>query len=517
MSVDRKYLTSTAFSPSGKQSKYCRVYSKNYEKALALEFELDRSRDMIMKLKNDLSNKNKEIHLLKINKNTIEKEHTKTLKTLREFLKNSDKLTKETYKTIERNINENKNIEQYEQYPESDHEDKFPSIKKKLKAQNKNKKIIKDFIKIDSLKQHIYDLNEELNKKNNLITELKNNKKATGYKELQNNFLNSCNEIKEIKKENNEIKSHIDDITNLLIMERDDNKILKNKLKEFKQRFEQFKELSINKVKKLDNELSMAKEKERNFLIKKTGEKNKEKFDDYMKNLEFNEMKKKINENQIKLKKNDDYIKQLRNDNFVKKEENKKLKNDKDDLINKNMILQKENDDMKSKIKDYEKKIKNYEKEEKKWKNKDKENKDLKKEIEKLKKTIEDIKNKDKIFFTDIENKNGENQENKELEEKEKKELEEKEKKENKEDNIEKEEKKIIEDGKNKENENINSNEEKENKNEEIDNMHNDNKNEEKKQDLENKENLEDKDVIKNKEEKENKGENGNKEENENI
>ena len=326
MSADKKYLNTKTFSPFSKPSKYCRVYSKNYEKALALEFELDRSRDIIMKLKNDLSNKNKEIHLLKINKLTIEEEHYKTLKTLKEFLKKSDNLTKETYKTIERNINENKNENIGVSNYESEKEDSFPKIKRRVKLQNRNKKKIKDFIKIDSLKQHIYNLNEELNKKNNLITELKNNKKATGYKELQNNFLNSCNEIKEMKKENMEIKLQIDNVTNLLISERDDNKFLKNKLQEFKHRFEVFKELSINKVKKLDNELTLAKEKERNFNIRKTGEKNKEKYNNFMNTIQYNEMMKKINEYQINLKKNNDIIKQYKASNYVKKEENKKLK-----------------------------------------------------------------------------------------------------------------------------------------------------------------------------------------------
>ncbi len=53
MSADIKYMKNNSLSPFSKPSKYCRVYSKNYEKALALEFELDRSRDMIIKLKND--------------------------------------------------------------------------------------------------------------------------------------------------------------------------------------------------------------------------------------------------------------------------------------------------------------------------------------------------------------------------------------------------------------------------------------------------------------------------------
>ena len=430
MSVDKKYSYGQTFSAFNTQSRYCRVYSKNYEKALALEFELDRSRDIIMKLKNDLSKKNKEIHLLKINKINIEQEHYKTLKTLREFLKKSDNLTKETYKTIEKNVNENNNKDLGSPELESEKEDSFPNIKRRIKLQNKNKRKIKDFIKIDSLKQHIYNLNEELTKKNNLITELKNNKKATGYKELQNNFLSSCNEIKEMKKENMEIKSQINDVTNLLIMERDDNKNLKNKLQQFKQRFEVFKELSIQKVKKLDNELNMAKEKERNYHIKKNGEKSKEKYNDYMKTLEYDEMKKKLNEYQINLKKNTDIIKQYKTTNLSHKEENKKLMNDKNDLLYENESLKQENEEMKKLLVEYKKKIKYYEKEEKNWKE---EKNELKKEIEKIQKSFneykkinagyenkggEDTENKNKIFCTDVKENNIKNNIDKNFEEK---------------------------------------------------------------------------------------------------
>ena len=251
MSVDKPNIFGKTFSGFNTPSRYCRVYSKNYEKAKALEFELDRSRDMIMKLKNDLSNKNKEIHLLKINKITIEEEHYKTLKTLKEFLKKSDNLTKDTYKTIERNVNENRlDLASDDNAPdESDKEDSFPKIKRRVKLQNRNKKKIKDFIKIDSLKQHIYSLNEELNKKNTIITELKNNKKATGYKELQNNFLSSCNEIKEMKKENMEIKSRYDSIANLLIMERDDNKNLLINYKNINKDLNYLKNYQLKKLK----------------------------------------------------------------------------------------------------------------------------------------------------------------------------------------------------------------------------------------------------------------------------
>ena len=406
MSVDRKNLTSTSFH---KPALYSRVYSKNYEKANALEFELDRSKDIIMKLKNDIINKNKELNLLKINKNIIEEEHFKTVNTLKEFLKRSDNLSKEAYKTIERHINENQNtdhggIDSYQK-----NEENFPTIKKRMNTQNKNKNKIKDFIKIDSLRQHIYNLNEELSKKNNIITELKNNKKATGYKELQDNYLNSCNEINEMKKQNIEIKSQIDKLVNLLIMEREDNKFLKEKLKQYKERYEAFKELSNNKVQQLNNELTISRENERNFVIRKIGEKNKERWEEHLKNLEYNEMKKKIGDYELNLKKNSFILKKYKTNNLMKNEENKKLQSIKDDLVVEKNELKKENEYMKTKISEYKKKMKNIEKEKNKWQKKEEENNKLKKEIEKLKKHLEDVKkeiaNKNKIFFTDIEEK----------------------------------------------------------------------------------------------------------------
>ena len=406
MSVDRKNLTSTSFH---KPALYSRVYSKNYEKANALEFELDRSKDIIMKLKNDIINKNKELNLLKINKNIIEEEHFKTVNTLKEFLKRSDNLSKEAYKTIERHINENQNTEHggIESYQKN--EENFPTIKKRMNTQNKNKNKIKDFIKIDSLRQHIYNLNEELSKKNNIITELKNNKKATGYKELQDNYLNSCNEINEMKRQNIEIKSQIDKLVNLLIMEREDNKFLKDKLKQYKERYEAFKELSNNKVQQLNNELTISRENERNFVIRKIGEKNKERWEEHLKNLEYNEMKKKMNDYELNLKKNSFILKKYKTNNLMKNEENKKLQSIKDDLVVEKNELKKENEYMKTKISEFKKKMKNIEKEKNKWQKKEEENNNLKKEIEQLKKHLEDVKkeiaNKNKIFFTDIEEK----------------------------------------------------------------------------------------------------------------
>ena len=402
MSVDRKHFTGKTFTAFYKP----KLYSQNYQKAKALEFEVERSRDTIMKLKNELSNKKREIYLLKVNKNTIEDEHYKTLKTLKDFLKKSDNLTKETYKTIEKKVKTNNNFEQESAKPNSENEESYVNTKRKKNF--KNKKKIKDNIKINSLRQYIYKLNEEINQKNDIITELKNNKKANEYKDLQNNFLSSCNEIKEIKRENMAFKLQVDNIMDLLIMERNDNKFLRNKLIQFEKKFKAYKEISINKVKQLDDEVNLAKEKELNLLSSKN-DKKKEKSDE-QKDMEMNEMKKKIDEYQILIKKDNDIIKRYKSTDFSNNMKRKKLNNDKNDLLEQNELLKKENEIMANAIKEYELYIDNFEKDKKKWENIDKENNDLKKEKERLLKELDNLKKENeingntKIVFNGIEN-----------------------------------------------------------------------------------------------------------------
>ena len=212
-----------------------------------------------------------------------------------------------------------------------------------------------------------------------------------------------------MKRQNIEIKSQIDKLVNLLIMEREDNQFLKEKLKQYKERYEAFKELSNNKVQQLNNELTISRENERNFTIRKIGEKNKEIWEEHLKNLEYNEMKKRMNDCELNLKKNSFILKKYKSNNLMKNEENKKLQSIKDDLVVEKSELKKENEYLKTKISEFKKKMKNIEKEKNKWQKKEEENNKLKKEIEQLKKYLEEVKkeiaNRNKIFFTDIEEK----------------------------------------------------------------------------------------------------------------
>lgn len=387
MSLKKKYISLKLFSPFRRTVNHFPIRSTNLDQIKTQEAELEQCKDVIIKLKKQLSDKKNEIHLLKINKIILENEHYKTINNIKTFLKKSDPAYKEKYKTIEQNKNniyytdelydKNQNFEDNSKEVSEFNENNIVITKQTLLNRRKNKMKIQNLLKVDSLKQHINSLNEELIKKNNLITELQNNKKVRGYKELQKSLMKNCDLINEnLQEENIELKSNIVSLYHLLDTEKNNNKLLKEKIRNYNQRFSLFKELSINKVKKLDQELSIAKEKERNLTIKIIGDEDKEKIENHHKNEEYNNMKQKISKYEIEEKKISELIKKYKNENLNQKEEIKKLKNDNKNLENKNKTLIKENDEMKNKIKEMNKKINELE------------NK---------------IKKGEKIFFTDIE------------------------------------------------------------------------------------------------------------------
>lgn len=385
MSLKKKYLSIKLFSPFRKTMNHFPINSDNSDKVKSQEIELEHCKDVILKLKKQLYEKKNEVNLLKINKIILENEHYKTINHLKLFLKNSDPAEREKYKSIQQNYNSNvendefiENLNKTEDNTKESNqiEENMIISKKTMLNRRKNKNMIQNYLKLDSLKQHINSLNEELNKKNNLILELQNNKKVRGYQELQKSLIKNCNKINEkLQEENYQIRNRYDEILHLLKTEQNDNRALKEKLKHFNQRFVLFKELSINKVKQLDKELNIAKEKERNLNIKLIGDQDKEKIESHKSNEEYNNMKNKINQYEIDIKKYGDMIKKYKNENMAIKEENKKLKQEKGILNIKNKQLERENGEMKDKIKDLNKKIN---------------------ELENR------IKKGEKIFFTDI-------------------------------------------------------------------------------------------------------------------
>ena len=400
MSLKKRYLSIKLLSPFRRTVNHYPINSENSDKVKSQEIELEQCKDIILKLKKQLHESKNEVHLLKINKIILENEHFKTINNLKTFLKNSDPEMREKYKSIEQNFSynpENEDLIEKQEKTEdntkdnNEIEDNIVVSKKTMLNRRRNKIKIQNFLKLDTLRQHINSLNEELMRKNNLITELQNNKKVRGYKELQKSLIKNCNQINEkLQEENYRIKNKCDSLIYLLKNEQNENRALKEKLRRFNERFVIFKELSINKVKKLDEELNIAKEKERNLNIRIIGDQDKEKIENHNKTEEYNNMKNKIMQNEIDLKKNGEIIRKYKNENLNIREENKKLKKEKVVLeINNNRLI-KENEEMKNKIREMNKKMKDLE--------------------DKLKKG-------EKIFFTDLNKENNKQNKNKNKEE----------------------------------------------------------------------------------------------------
>ena len=378
MSLKRKYLSLNLYSPFRRTLNYFPVHSQNFDKMKTREIELEQCKDEILKLKKQLADTKNEVQFLKINKIILENEHYKTINHIKVFLKNSDFETRQKYQTIQlknnliqdnSNNNSNNDKKEQEKIEDNDNNDIKETNEEEIKIskrtalnRRKNKIKIQNLLKFDSLRQHISNLNEELIKKNNIITELQNNKKVKGYKELQKSLIKSCNEINEkLKEEKIDLKTQLNILNNLLKKEKNENRLLKEKISQFNQRFATFKELSINKVKKLDQELNIAKEKERNLIIKKIGDEDKEIIEAHYKKEEYNTMQRKINQYEIDIKKYDDLVKKYKMENLNLKENNKALKKENNFLDIQNKKIKLENENLNKKIKNLENKVKNIE------------------------------------------------------------------------------------------------------------------------------------------------------------
>jgi chromosome segregation ATPase len=431
-------------------NEYSSIFNQSNEKANVLQFELDRNRDTIMKLRTELLNKNKEISMLKVQKNKKEDEHQRVLRTLEEIMKQSDQSTGAGFKALEsylRSKNTNTILNKDETKNNNKEEERLDEIKDMIHLNEEQKNTLKDIVYINTLKNQINALKEDLDKKEKEINQIKKNKNNSSYIKLQNNFVKNFNELTQIKKQNEVIKKKMEEATSMLMAKKTDNINLKNKLQEFQKKFKYYKEESIKKTESLEKNLNQAKEKERNcriFHIKKnaiysnTALNNNSNFIDNSKSLFSNEenSKSNLNENDIKLNEAEQEMKKLTSNlNELKKESNsknneiKKLKMEKkelnnqikllsnennkylnqlnnlnkqiQDMKNKNTNIEKENNDIKQKIEDIDSR---YEKEKLNYGGLKEILNEKEKEINDLKQIIEDLKNKNKddLFFTGI-------------------------------------------------------------------------------------------------------------------
>ena len=443
------HLKSNYFIAGPGLNEYSSGFIQSNEKANILQFELDRNRDTIMKLRTELLNKNKEISMLKVQRNKKDDEHQRILRTIEEILKQCDQTTGTGFKAVETYLRSKnpKNIFNAGDIKNNfKKEDRIEEIKLMLHLNEEHKNTLREILYINSLKNQINSLNEELNKKEKDIYQMKKNKNNSNYIKLQNNFVKNFNELTQIKKQNELIKRKMEEATNMLMAKKEDNVHLKNKLKEFQKKFNDYKAESSKRTESLEKSLLQAQEKERNckiFHVKKniinnSSIINNSNFISNSKNILSNDenSKSNLNENDIKLNEAEQEMKKLTSTlNGLKREANnknneiKKLKLEKKELNNqiknlsndnnknlnqlnifnkeiqdltvKNNNIEKENNNTKQKIEEISFK---YDEEQNKYKSLKEILTEKEKEISELQKTIEELKkqNKDDLFFTGI-------------------------------------------------------------------------------------------------------------------
>ena len=335
----------------------------NSEKKLIINnvnyIDVDKYRDELIKLKQELNKRNKEYQELKVEYLKLEKDNKSNLKLIELIICESDSSgtsnnVMNTNPFYNLNNNNKVNFEDNLMFKEKENDNILLKDDKNIKTKNLCKQTIKklkDKYLYSKMKEEIMHLREEISEKDTLMSHLKSNSKIIKLRELDNKYADTYQELVQLRDKFKKVENI-----------KQDYLFAKNKMS--------------NLFQQLD-------------FYKKQGKKQKEQLEkvslqnqNYMKIIENNESQKNIEENKRKYYKG----------------ENEKLKKQIKDLSEQNYNLLGEIQKLRDKSNKALAKIKN---ENKKLKE---ENEKYKKEIENLKKKLlekdKDNNNKDDFFMT---------------------------------------------------------------------------------------------------------------------
>lgn len=335
----------------------------NSEKKLIINnvnyIDVDKYRDELIKLKQELNKRNKEYQELKVEYLKLEKDNKSNLKLIELIICESDSSgtsnnVMNTNPFYNLNDNNKVNFEDNLMFKEKENDNILLKDDKNIKTKNLCKQTIKklkDKYLYSKMKEEIMHLREEISEKDTLMSHLKSNSKIIKLRELDNKYADTYQELVQLRDKFKKVENI-----------KQDYLFAKNKMS--------------NLFQQLD-------------FYKKQGKKQKEQLEkvslqnqNYMKIIENNESQKNIEENKRKYYKG----------------ENEKLKKQIKDLSEQNYNLLGEIQKLRDKSNKALAKFKN---ENKKLKE---ENEKYKKEIENLKKKLlekdKDNNNKDDFFMT---------------------------------------------------------------------------------------------------------------------
>ena len=290
-------------------------FNKNYEKISHIEFEIEGQKEKLIKLKTDINNKTKEINELTLKNQNQKNKYLKTIKLIEEILRiynykkesklDSPKLKIET--EIDKNIIDNKikdikekdlisnnNINSINEENDNDMlyksnaktfyttnnnfsnknhvlpKIKSPKLKTKLLINTNNflkRKKDKDILYITTLRNQIHSLKEKLEKKHEEILDYKSKCEENNNGNLEKDLISNYDKIKRLKYKNAEMFAKLEDYLENYLLQREENFQLKNKLKNFIDIFNTYKENTERNNLSIEKKLKYLEEKNLECII----------------------------------------------------------------------------------------------------------------------------------------------------------------------------------------------------------------------------------------------------------
>ena len=241
--------------------------------------DIDYYNDMILKLKEEIKAKNKEIQILKVSKTKREEDYQRTMRVLQEIINKSDNATVKGMQLIDQNFKNQKrknkslsnaNLEDNNDnlskkdnisgisHPSSSNKNKsinneqLPQIENILNISKNHKRKIKEMVYINLLKQEIDKKNEKIE---SLTKNFKNNE------EMKNNFF--IKSYEQVKKENELILYANSEMSKYCEEMKMKNNQLSKNFKSFQDRYKEFKRTQLKKTHELEEKVHLIEDEQK--------------------------------------------------------------------------------------------------------------------------------------------------------------------------------------------------------------------------------------------------------------
>ena len=228
------------------------AYSREIAKQNLITFELERTKDSLIKLKSELTEKNKEISLLKVKNIKSEKELQKTMRTLGEILKQCDRSTIQSFQIINK---------------KSDSKTELPPLKDMIHLNENQQNQMEKMRYVDSLEKKIQMQKEELANKDNELNQLKKEQKIHLFTKLENNYVKNYNELTNLRRQNEEIIGRFEELNMRFESVRQEKMEIERRFENFKQDYSEYKIKSDKSRYEYENKIKKAEDKEKNCRI----------------------------------------------------------------------------------------------------------------------------------------------------------------------------------------------------------------------------------------------------------